>query len=81
MTAPPEIFSEGVEVGSALKTIVGTRFCPGSATKHTAFGDFEPALWSLRGFLHWGLHATDTLQQFLDRLREALPSPTAIPNP
>jgi hypothetical protein len=55
MTAPPEIFFEGVEVGSALKTFVGTRFCPGSATKHTAFGDFGPDLWSLRGFLHLGL--------------------------
>jgi hypothetical protein len=42
MTAPPEIFSEGVGVGSALKTLVGIRFCPGSATKHTASGDFEP---------------------------------------
>ena len=61
MTAPPEIFSEGVEAGSALKTLVGIRFCPESATKHTAFGDFGI----------WGLHATDTLQQFLDRLRQA----------
>jgi hypothetical protein len=55
MTAPPEIFSEGVGVGSALKTLVGIRFCPGSATKHTASGDFEPDLWSLQGFLHLGL--------------------------
>jgi hypothetical protein len=29
MTAPPEIFSEGVGVESALKTFVGIRFCPG----------------------------------------------------
>jgi len=55
MTVPTEIFSEGVEVGSALKTFVGTCFCPGSATKNTAFGDFEPDLWSLRGFLHLAL--------------------------
>jgi hypothetical protein len=67
MTAPPEIFSEGVGVGSALKPLLGSAFVPDRLPNTLLLGTSSQICGRCGDFCIWGSHSTDTLQQFLLR--------------